>query len=68
MKSTDCGVYVTYFMEHFIGDNNFGPLHTTKDKLKYRGLICSMLVLSDVNKNKEKVLKKLLNAFNKRKN
>ena len=49
-----------------MGDNNFGPLHSSKDRLKYKGLICSILVLSDVNKNREEVLKKL-DAFNKEK-
>ena len=49
-----------------MGDNNFGPLHSSEDRLKYRGLIFSKLVLSDVNKNREEVLKKL-DAFNKEK-
>ena len=64
--SYDCGVYFAYIMEQFIGDNNFDPLHASEDILKYRGLICSKLVLSDVNKNREEVLKKL-DAFNKEK-
>ena len=65
-ESNDCDVYVAFFMEQFMGDNNFGPLHSSEDRLKYRGLICSRLVLSDVNKNREEVLKKL-DAFNKEK-
>ena len=64
--SYDYGVYVAYIKEQFIGDNNFGPLHASEYILKYRGLICNKLVLSDVNKNKEEVLKKL-DAFNKEK-
>ena len=63
-ERNDCGVYVAFFMEQFMGDNNFGPLHSSEDRLKYRGLICSGLVLSDVNKNREEVLKKL-DTFNK---
>ena len=47
-------------------DNNFGPLHSSEDRLKYKGLICNRLVLSDINKNREEILKKL-DAFNKEK-
>ena len=47
-----------------MGDKNFGPLHSSEDRLKYKGFICSRLVLSDVNKNREEVLKKI-DAFNK---
>ena len=65
-ESNHCGVYVAFFMEQFIGFNNFDPLHSSNDRLKYRGLICSRLVLSDVNKNREEILKKV-DAFNKEK-
>ena len=47
-----------------MGDNNFGPLHAFEYRLKYKRLICSKLILSNVNKNREEVLKKL-DAFNK---
>ena len=63
-ESNDCGIYVAFFMEQFMGDNNFDPLYSSEDRLKYRDLICSRLVLSDVNKNREEVLKKL-DSFNK---
>ena len=63
-ESNDCGVYVSFFMEQFMGDNNFGPLHAFEYRLKYKRLICSKLILSNVNKNREEVLKKL-DAFNK---
>ena len=33
-ESNDCGVYVAFFMEQFMGDNNFGPLHSSEDRLK----------------------------------
>ena len=65
-ESNDYGVYVAFFVKQFIGDNNFGPLYSFEDKVKYRGSICSRLVLSYVNKNRKEVLKKH-NAFNKEK-
>ena len=35
-ESNNCGVYVAFFMEQYMGDNNFGPLHSSEDRLKYR--------------------------------
>jgi hypothetical protein len=65
-EANDCGVYAAFFMEQFMGDKNFGPLTSLENRIRYRGSICSRLVLSDVNKNRDELLKNV-DSFNKEK-